>query len=725
MNPRLTRQVGALLATAEALQSVSSALTDTQDLIVHRQFQADLSDFLRAHQAAGNLPENPLGHMVSLLDRLEQLLTDIETFVRAQLDLGKAVLAKERQTLSKTMLDEIATAVEEALANLVAREHDFAAAFDPLDLVIAENGLDIAPELAAFCRLKRPGARLLRPTTRNTCQFAHGQGPVHADVVLHLQSVAAACEELLDEHARHAGVLQQARALAEAGDYARAAKLFAELNPLFRDLPYDGVTGILDKWSGQLRQLQGQFDRLKLKVTAEWRAPACQPWKVAPRERQTMAEIHEFQNTVAAFHAGLDKWPKSDFEQDGRQLVKRLNEELRQLLGIVAASFTQAKRAALLQFAGLAIGVAVAVQFWEYSWPLLAALAAVVLVQRVIALGRAWLDGRTRVEFKLEAGGRIIEDPATARICLNGEPFASGAAVKPGTYRLTLHSKNFEPIDQAVTLQGGKRNNLGVIKVRMHQQSHTNSLGMPFVPIAGAPALFCIWPTRRQDYLTFARETNRPWPAAAFPQDANHPAVNVTWHDAGDFCLWLTAREQALRVIGPNDKYRLPTDAEWSTAVGLGAETGSTPAERDGGSQDKFPWGTQWPPPKNAGNYDPSLQLENFSHTSPVGSFPANDQGLFDLGGNVWEWCQDLHSPKEKNRTLRGGCWCSALRKQLLSSARIFDSPGHRIGFIGFRCVLEVHRPSPVLSTPGKPSAASSGPLATASLTAGAAVSPP
>ena len=703
MNPRLTRQVGALLATAEALQAVSSVLTDTHDLIVHRQFQGELADFVRAHQVAGNLPENPLAFMVALADRVEQLLTDIETFVRVQLELGQAILTKERLTLTKAMLDEIAGKVEDALANLVAREHEFAAAFDPCDLLVGDSGLDFAPELAAVCRLKRPQARVLRSTTRNTCQFTFGQGPVHADVVLHLQSVAAAAEELLAEHARHTAVLQEARALAEAGDYVRAAKLFGELNPLFRDLPYDGVSVILDKWSGQLRGMQSRFDRVKVQVLADWRAPVGRPWQVTPREELAVAEVQEFQNSVVAFHASLDKWPASDFEKDGRQLVKKLNEAARQLLEMVAANFARARRVAQGQFVGLVLGLLVAGWFWEISWPIVAVLAVVWGLVRAARAIQVWREGKTRLEFKLEANGRIIEDPVASQICLNGEIFQSGAAIKPGVYRLTLHSKSFEPLDLAVTIATGRRNDLGVIKVRMHQQAHTNSLGLPFVPIAGTSALFCRWPTRGQDFLVFSRETNRVWPAPNFQQEATHPAVNITWHDAGDFCVWLTAKEQALRLIGPKDKYRLPTDAEWSTAVGLGVEVGATPAARDGGNEDKFPWGTQWPPPKNAGNYDPSLQIDSFSNTSPVGSFAANDQGLYDLGGNVWEWCEDRHSPKDQNRTLRGGCWCSSVRKQLLSSARIFDSPGHRIGFLGFRCVLEVHRPSPVLASIVKP----------------------
>ena len=214
--------------------------------------------------------------------------------------------------------------------------------------------------------------------------------------------------------------------------------------------------------------------------------------------------------------------------------------------------------------------------------------------------------------------------------------------------------------------------------------------------------MFCVWPTRAQDYMLFCAETKRQWTATNFKQEPNHPAVNVTWHDASEFCQWLTAKERASYIIGPNDTYRLPSDVEWSTAVGLRAEPGSCPQERDGKNSDKFPWGTQWPPPKGAGNYDPQLNVDNFTNTSPVGSFASNDQGLFDLGGNVWEWMQDNYAPKDTNRTLRGGSWCTSLRKQMLSSARLFDSPGHRINFIGFRCALDVRRPRPLLSTAGK-----------------------
>ncbi|MEI6704163.1 MAG: SUMF1/EgtB/PvdO family nonheme iron enzyme, partial [Deltaproteobacteria bacterium] len=145
----------------------------------------------------------------------------------------------------------------------------------------------------------------------------------------------------------------------------------------------------------------------------------------------------------------------------------------------------------------------------------------------------------------------------------------------------------------------------------------------------------------------------------------------------------------------------------WSVAVGLSAETGNTPEEKDGKVKDVYPWGTQWPLPKGAGNYGPSLGVDSYDNTSPVGSFPANRLGLYDMGGNVWQWCEDWYrasmnenavleeNPALKNdgggrtsRVVRGGAWCNDGPKRLLSSRRSFDLPGSRDNAYGFRCVL-------------------------------------
>jgi formylglycine-generating enzyme required for sulfatase activity/thiol-disulfide isomerase/thioredoxin len=243
-----------------------------------------------------------------------------------------------------------------------------------------------------------------------------------------------------------------------------------------------------------------------------------------------------------------------------------------------------------------------------------------------------------------------------------------------------------------------------------------NSLGMTFVPapITGGPTsgqrvLFSVWDTRVQDYAIFAQETKREWPKEAFPQGPTHPAVNVTWDDAQLFCQWLTAREQAAGRLHPDWRYRLPGDHEWSCAVGLGAmeDAARLPSEKNGQIGDVFPWGPQWPPPAGAGNYageelQPAVTAgkydyakgvlagynDGYVNTSPVGSFAANQFGLFDMGGNVLQWCEDWFDTEQKTRVLRGSPWNYYVRSALLSATRAHFAPGARYHYYGFRCVL-------------------------------------
>ena len=120
----------------------------------------------------------------------------------------------------------------------------------------------------------------------------------------------------------------------------------------------------------------------------------------------------------------------------------------------------------------------------------------------------------------------------------------------------------------------------------------------------------------------------------------------------------------------------------------------------------------QWPPPKGAGDYagdellraertDPSGKTntrllsgydDGFIHTAPVGNFPANRYGLYDMGGNVWQWCEDLLKEDEQKRTraLRGGSWRTFDPILLRSSYRNLAHPENRSDDIGFRCVLVV-----------------------------------
>jgi hypothetical protein len=240
-----------------------------------------------------------------------------------------------------------------------------------------------------------------------------------------------------------------------------------------------------------------------------------------------------------------------------------------------------------------------------------------------------------------------------------------------------------------------------------------NSLGMKFVPVpivggptAGKTIRFCIWETRVQDYEKFVKDTKAEWPKPDFKQGPDHPAVHVSWEDATAFCVWLTKEERRKRKIGPNDTYRLPSDHEWSCAVGIGKQEDASLAP--GAKHLKvagYPWGNEFPPSATVGNYlgeetarnpvsgQPPIQGYNdgFDRTAPVGMFPANAFRLFDLGGNVREWCQDWFEPSVADkRVLRGGSWISGDSARPWSSIRDVGTPSVRYGNYGFRVVLEV-----------------------------------
>ena len=162
----------------------------------------------------------------------------------------------------------------------------------------------------------------------------------------------------------------------------------------------------------------------------------------------------------------------------------------------------------------------------------------------------------------------------------------------------------------------------------------------------------------------------------------------VSWDDAQAFCAWLTKKERGEGKITADQRYRLPTDAEWSVAVGLEGEAGGTPKDKNMKIKGVFPWGTQWPPPKGAGNYSSGLGVDDYNNTSPVGSFKPNKYGLSDMGGNVWQWCEDWYHGGQTSRVLRGAAWVDINPDFLLSSCRGGYDPGGRIIIIGFRCVL-------------------------------------
>jgi formylglycine-generating enzyme required for sulfatase activity len=168
------------------------------------------------------------------------------------------------------------------------------------------------------------------------------------------------------------------------------------------------------------------------------------------------------------------------------------------------------------------------------------------------------------------------------------------------------------------------------------------------------------------------------------------PALGVSWEDAVAYCDWLTQYERADKLIGETERYRLPTDREWSWAVGLGDELGKTPQEKSGKVANVFPWGKEWPPPRAAGNFGviPRGIDDGYTQTSPVEKFRVNALGLYDTAGNVWIWCEDWYNGEKQRRVLRGGSWLNHKEAHLRSSSRNSAAPNYRDYGIGFRVVL-------------------------------------
>ncbi len=161
-----------------------------------------------------------------------------------------------------------------------------------------------------------------------------------------------------------------------------------------------------------------------------------------------------------------------------------------------------------------------------------------------------------------------------------------------------------------------------------------------------------------------------------FDKGDNYPVENVSWNDCQDFI-------DELNDLDPNHTYRLPSEAEWEYACRAGTTT-------------RFYWGNS-DSESTMGRYCWYYENMNFS-THPVGLKQPNAWGLYDMSGNVWEWCQDVYTSDYDNcptagsaysgsgsyRVDRGGSWDSRAR-YCRSANRSLDSPGNSSNGLGFR----------------------------------------
>ena len=178
----------------------------------------------------------------------------------------------------------------------------------------------------------------------------------------------------------------------------------------------------------------------------------------------------------------------------------------------------------------------------------------------------------------------------------------------------------------------------------------------------------------------------------------NYPINGVTWNEAIAYCNWLSIKEKLQPCYtkkGPNfvcnfkaNGYRLPTEAEWEFAAKGGT---STKGFRFSGSDklDEVAW----------------HKANSSGHPHTVGTKLPNELGIYDMSGNVWEWCWDWYNkdfyltesgdnPKGPERgterCLRGGSWDSS-QYSLRSANRLKDTPYKKTEFYGFRLARTVN----------------------------------
>ncbi len=140
----------------------------------------------------------------------------------------------------------------------------------------------------------------------------------------------------------------------------------------------------------------------------------------------------------------------------------------------------------------------------------------------------------------------------------------------------------------------------------------TATCEIPLIPLLRGASL-AAWPTRVKDFAAFIAATGydaaggmltlgkddvdwlpqgHTWASPGFAQTPEDPVVGVSYHDALAFCAWLTVRDRAADRIKNHQIYSLPTDREWSVAIGLPEEEGDSPEARLFHSAGTYPWGT-------------------------------------------------------------------------------------------------------------------------------------
>ena len=270
-----------------------------------------------------------------------------------------------------------------------------------------------------------------------------------------------------------------------------------------------------------------------------------------------------------------------------------------------------------------------------------------------------------------------------------------------------------------------------------------NSIGDPDIASTGTvtvntagfymdttPVTWSLW----QEVYSYATNHGYTFVNHGSGKAASHPVQTVNWYDAAKWCnarsqqagkrpvyytdagltQVYTTGEQRPYANWTATGYRLPTEAEWEKAA------------RGGASGRRFPWGNtisstnanylgaiaSYAFDLGPNGYNPSGVVGGYPYTSPVGSYTPNGYGLYDMAGNVFEWCWDLHGtplsggsdPRGASsgtiRVFRGGSWANDANR-CRTGCRNGNLPTYKYEDVGFRTVLNEGLPTPRAFIPG------------------------
>ena len=277
------------------------------------------------------------------------------------------------------------------------------------------------------------------------------------------------------------------------------------------------------------------------------------------------------------------------------------------------------------------------------------------------------LDNKATV--RVFRGGNYLNTPDAANVAFRGQfhptwPFTSvgfRVALAPFSYGNVNPSLNMVPIQPGSFTMGSATAGADSTPVRTVQITKPYWIGK---------------------YEVTQAEWSSMMPVNPSPlQNPTHPVANLSWLDAMEYCRKLTQREYANGGIPAGYQYRLPTEAEWE----LACRAGTTTEYLTGGA-----------PTSSQANFG-----QNVGSTTPVGAYPANALGLYDMMGNVFEWCIDTYNaagygglasidPRPNasgqfGRVVRGGAWdtpvffCASAKRYGIAADAAFPVYGFRV----------------------------------------------